>query len=254
MRILAIKKIKSLVRSVVINGKMDKKEDIFDDLNPDRNDFDLDLDLNVPKPEPAIADEKLKDGMVADLPKKEELPRMYITNPQTVKRRVFSEESLFKMLNYEGEFKEGSAYHFLTAGDIDIFSFFKYIMKIRRFENVLISTWCLARQELLEIKKMLDDKMIKKFHLCLGEIFKGSYLDEYLLLKDLQKKKYKIKITVFRNHAKVMLAYSKPDYYFVLESSANLNTNPRTEQTTIFVDKGLYNFYLDYFNGIRSFE
>ena len=59
---------------------------------------------------------------------------------------------------------------------------------------------------------------------------------------------------MFRNHAKLILGYSKPDYYFVLESSANINTNPRTEQTTIYIDKGLYDFYLDYFKGIKSYK
>jgi len=39
-----------------------------------------------------------------------------------------------------------------------------------------------------------------------------------------------------------------------IESSANINTNPRTEQTVITVDTGLARFYKDFFDGIKSFE
>jgi hypothetical protein len=38
------------------------------------------------------------------------------------------------------------------------------------------------------------------------------------------------------------------------KASANINTNLRTEQGSITVDKGLFEFYKDYFDGIRSFE
>ena len=40
----------------------------------------------------------------------------------------------------------------------------------------------------------------------------------------------------------------------VIESSANINTNPRTEQTAITADAGLFTFYADFFNGIESFN
>ena len=43
-------------------------------------------------------------------------------------------------------------------------------------------------------------------------------------------------------------------FYFGIQTSANINTNPRTEQGSITVDKGLFEFYKDYFDGIRSFE
>jgi len=38
----------------------------------------------------------------------------------------------------------------------------------------------------------------------------------------------------------------------VIESSANLNTNPRIEQTCITRDRDLFEFYRDFFSGIHS--
>ena len=40
----------------------------------------------------------------------------------------------------------------------------------------------------------------------------------------------------------------------IQHSSANLNTNPRTEQTAVTADAGLFHFYADFFDGIESFN
>jgi hypothetical protein len=40
----------------------------------------------------------------------------------------------------------------------------------------------------------------------------------------------------------------------VIESSANVNTNPRSEQTVITVDSELANWYKEIFDGVKSFE
>ena len=43
-------------------------------------------------------------------------------------------------------------------------------------------------------------------------------------------------------------------FYFGIQTSANINTNPRTEQGSITIDKGIFDFYKEYFDGIKSFE
>ena len=40
----------------------------------------------------------------------------------------------------------------------------------------------------------------------------------------------------------------------LIESSANVNTNPRSENTVITVDRQLVRDYIELFNGIRSFD
>jgi hypothetical protein len=42
--------------------------------------------------------------------------------------------------------------------------------------------------------------------------------------------------------------------HYVIESSANLNTNPRIEQTAITRCEDLYWFYRDFFDGLRSID
>jgi hypothetical protein len=66
-------------------------------------------------------------------------------------------------------------------------------------------------------------------------------------------KRYKGRVAVFRNHAKIFAGLGS-GIAFAIESSANVNTNPRTEQTTINMDRSLFEFYKEYFDGIRSFN
>lgn len=40
-------------------------------------------------------------------------------------------------------------------------------------------------------------------------------------------------------------------FAFVIESSANINTNPRTEQGVITISRDLFEFYKQYFDGIK---
>jgi len=62
-------------------------------------------------------------------------------------------------------------------------------------------------------------------------------------------------LRIARNHAKVMVGDSPDgDLYFAIESSANVNTNPRIEQTAIHADKALHDHYREFFAGIRSID
>ncbi len=57
----------------------------------------------------------------------------------------------------------------------------------------------------------------------------------------------------FRNHAKIF-AGTGSKFDFSVESSANINTNPRTENATISISSELFHFYKDFFDGIKSFD
>ena len=57
---------------------------------------------------------------------------------------------------------------------------------------------------------------------------------------------------MFRNHSKVMTIIGER-FDCVIESSANVNTNPRSENTVLTVDRQLAADYVQLFNGIKSF-
>lgn len=152
--------------------------------------------------------------------------------------------------------EQGATYNFITAGDVDSLSFLKVVLNQHRLDYVLCSTWCMAAEDILQLTQWYDEGKIGKMDIYVGEIFPGSYRIEYAMLKKFYEQHPEAgRVAVFRNHSKIYAGYNESEgFWFGIQTSANINTNPRTEQGSITVDKGLFDFYKEYFDGIRSFE
>lgn len=148
----------------------------------------------------------------------------------------------------------GDSYHVISSGDVDSMSYMTHFMINHKFDRVLISTWVLADSDIDNIIDLLKNNRIKSLFLCVGEIYPGTYPSEYSRLLKLREE-YNFKITVARNHSKIMLLESiDKNMNLVIESSANVNTNPRIEQTAIHNDIVLFDFYNDFFAGVKSID
>lgn len=165
-------------------------------------------------------------------------------------RRINSELALEQSLPWH--FEKGVTYHCVSFGDVDSLTYLRVIVKQQHVRYAIISTWCMAAEDIKEVDSWLDAGYIDRIDFFCGEIFRGTYLKEYTAMKELCRK-HGCKMSIFRNHSKVMVVYGE-HFNAVIESSANVNTNPRTEQTAITLDDGLCDFYLEFFNGIISFE
>lgn len=166
-------------------------------------------------------------------------------------RRAFSETQLLDVVDFD--YKPGHSYHFITGGDVDSLSFLKTILRQQNLDYLLFSTWCMAAEDILQIDEWMENGKIKKMDAYLGEIFPSTYRIEYQMLQDLFQRRQCGRIAIFKNHSKIYAGYGDK-FPFAIESSANINTNPRTENGCITVDQGLYQFYRDFFDGIKSFE
>jgi hypothetical protein len=179
----------------------------------------------------------------------------YELSTKYVYRRAFSETRLLDAFAAPGfHFEEGVSYHLLTGGDIDALSYLKAVIRQQRLEHCLISTWCMAADDVLQFREWIEQDHINRLDIYVGEIFTGSYKTEYSMLKRLYGDYPGLgRICVFRNHSKIMAGIGAK-FAFGIQTSANINTNPRTEQACITIDRGLYDFYKNYFDGINSFE
>ena len=180
---------------------------------------------------------------------------VYELTPKFEYRRAFSESSLLDALKAPGfRFQEGHAYNFITAGDIDSLSFLKAILRQQDLDYCLASTWCMGAEDILQFREWVEADRIKKLDIYVGEIFSGSYAVEFSMLKRLYEDHPGIgRYALFRNHSKVYAGIGRL-YAFGIQSSANINTNPRTENTCVTIDRGLFEFYKQYYDGIKSFE
>ena len=166
-------------------------------------------------------------------------------------RRATAEATLVEIL--PARIEPGDSWHVVSRGDIDSLSYLRHILAgVTHLDHVLMSTWCIAKNDLNEIAAWLEAGKIEQFDLYAGEIFPGSYGDEYeqfLKMCDL----YGCRLIVAKNHSKITLT-CQGDYKIVIESSANVNTNPRIEQSAIHHNAELHTFYLDFFSGIKSID
>lgn len=164
-------------------------------------------------------------------------------------RRAFSETQLLDLVDLD--FQDGDSYHFITGGDVDALSYLKIILRQQNLDYCLFSTWCMAAEDIYQMQDWLEAGKIKTMDAYVGEIFPNTYRLEYGLLKPVIES-HGGRVAVFRNHAKIFAGYG-PKFYFGIETSANINTNPRTENGCITIGREIYEFYFNYFDGIISF-
>lgn len=167
-------------------------------------------------------------------------------------RRAFSEVNL---INSAGiEFKENYSYNFITAGDVDALSYLKLVLNHQNLDYCLLSTWVMSAEDILQFEKWVEGGKIKKLDMYLGEIFPNSYKIEFSMVKKIYAKFDDLgRFAVFKNHSKIFAGYGDK-FHFGIQTSANVNTNPRTENGCITINKDIFDFYKSYFDGIKSFE
>lgn len=180
---------------------------------------------------------------------------VYELTPKFEYRRAFSETKLLDALAAPGfHFEDGHCYNFITAGDVDSLSFLKAVLRQQHLDYCLASTWCMGAEDILQFREWVEIGRIQKLDIYVGEIFSGSYGAEFRMLKKLYEDHPDLgRYALFRNHSKVY-AGTGPKFSFGIQSSANINTNPRTENTAVTIDRGLFEFYKQYYDGIKSFE
>lgn len=166
-------------------------------------------------------------------------------------RRAYSEKGLHDIFD-RVEFEEGKAYHCITNGDCDSLSFLQLIIRRQNITKMLASTWCMAAEDILQFEQWITSGRIGECDFYVGEIFPSSYKMEWRQINELVNKTHCGRVACFRNHSKIYAGWG--DFPFVVESSANINTNPRAEQTVITISRELAEYYFEWFDKIVSIK
>lgn len=168
-------------------------------------------------------------------------------------RHAKGEASLAELL--PARLADGESWHVISHGDIDALSYLAHALAgVPHFDYVAISTCCIAKADLDQIANWLDTGRIDRFELYAGEIFPNQYGDEYEQMLRMAST-YDCRVVIAKNHSKITLAsLDTEDYYLAIESSANVNTNPRIEQTAMHRSRELFQFYREFFRDLRSID
>lgn len=176
--------------------------------------------------------------------------RAIATRSRVEMRRARSQDHLLEILPEKPQM--GTAYHVISHGDVDALSYLQYLVDIWPLDHVRLCTWCMAMPDVQQLLDWLDTGRIGTLEILVGEIFPTQYVDETALLTR-RAAAGDITFKVAKCHAKLTIGHSEHHgIAFAIESSANVNTNPRIEQTCITMDRDLHDFYADFFDGIRS--
>lgn len=165
-------------------------------------------------------------------------------------RKASSEKALEEEINWH--FREGDCYHCFSFGDVDSFSFFKMVLRQQHIRYAAISTWCMAGEDVSDLRRWHERGLIDRVDFFVGEIFQRSYPDVYAAVREFIAE-CGGRLVIFRNHSKVM-AIAGERFDCLIESSANINTNPRSENTVVTVDRELTAKYIQLFSEIVPFN
>lgn len=177
-------------------------------------------------------------------------PKALALTSKYLYRRAYGESKLFEILGTE-PLKYGTATHVLTSGDIDALSFLKYILQHQKLDWCIMSTWCMATQDILQIRQWIEQGKLKRFDTYVGEKVANSDRLQWMQLNNLYSDHPEVgRLVAFRNHSKVF-AGEGAKFPFVVTSSANVNTNPRLEQAVITIDRDLAYFYKDFYDKVK---
>ena len=212
----------------------------FIDIDMDGFDFDLNM----------FDDKSIDNDNPPEKRDRRRKTECIVRSDKLIYRKAYSETQLLDAVGFD--FKEGESYHCITAGDVDSLSYLKCVLRQQNLDYCLFSTWCMAADDIMQFEEWLEDGKIKRLDAYVGEIFPGSYKMEWKKLNEVFEKHKCGRIAVFKNHSKIYAGYGSK-FHFGIETSANINTNPRTENGCITISKDLFHFYKDYFDGIKSF-
>ncbi len=193
------------------------------------------------------------DAIAAGLKKEtrhKEKTRAQKTRQRHITRRAASEAVLADVL--PPSFDSGDSWHVISGGDVDSMSFAAHVIGNHPIDYMLFSPWCMAMPDVERITGWIESGTIDRVDAYVGEIFCNQYPDEFAALCDA----VRIcdgRVATFKNHSKIML-FDTGSQHIVIESSANINTNPRTENTAIHVCADLFDFYKSFFDGIKAFN
>ena len=142
---------------------------------------------------------------------------------------------------------------FISAGGFSLISFIKYISETENIKEMYVSSLTIGRKHMLILDNLFKTGKLGKISFVFCGIFKQSNNSSYNYFDTFEKicKKNGWEYFQINNHSKILLMETDKNYY-VIETSSNLNENPKIEQFTFENDVELYNFYRDFFIAIKN--
>lgn len=213
------------------------------------NDYDFNLDDELKKIESELSNFDIKYikvdicGLVKKMKSK--------------KRNFFNITKETKQLNALIEYppKTNECFKMLSVGGgFSSLGIIKWIAELEQIEEMYVSTFRIGKRHFDVLCELKEKKLLDKCNFITSQtqervddkmIYKGNEYNYYdfIVNKCLE---FGWVIKSFDNHSKLILMKTKDNFY-VLETSSNLNENPKMEQFNLENDESLFNWYKELF-------
>lgn len=141
-----------------------------------------------------------------------------------------------------------------VGGGFSSLAIIKYIAVNEKIEDLYVSTFRIGKAHFFELINLRNTNRIGRAHFITSQTQERT--DKLAKYKDSEYDYYKFMVNKcqefgwdlksFDNHSKLILMKTANNYY-VVETSSNLNENPKMEQFSFENDKELYDWYLALF-------
>lgn len=141
-----------------------------------------------------------------------------------------------------------------VGGGWSALAFIKWVGEKEKIEEMFVSTFRIGKKHFQELQLMYQKNQLGIVHFVTSAtqkkvdgkaVYNGTNYNYYdYIQKVYEENGWDLKI--YDNHSKLILMQTKENYY-VLETSSNLNENPKMEQFSFENDEKLFNFYKQIF-------
>ena len=138
---------------------------------------------------------------------------------------------------------DDECFKMVSKGDFSSASFIALVAHNTVINDLHVSTFRVGRKEMMLLHKLASEGRLKDCTLVMfSQMLDGADDSTSRLIKNVCNK-FGWHVMVKKNHSKIML-FDTDDGKYVLETSSNLNENPKVEFYSIEKDSDVYDFYL----------
>lgn len=139
---------------------------------------------------------------------------------------------------------ENECFKLISFGSFSSACFVDFVASNAVIDNLYISTFRVGKKEMLLLDKLHENNKLKNVNFVFCGLMETDKYPYFRILTNICNKN-DWKFYGAKNHSKVFLFDTNKGKY-VLETSSNLNENPKIEQFSFEQDDKLYNFYKEH--------
>ena len=147
--------------------------------------------------------------------------------------------------------QDGYVYKHITDGGFSSISFIVFIADKTKIKNLHVSTLRVGKKQLRMLDALHHEGKLENATFIVGTLMSEDGRKKYSYYDDLRAvcEKNGWKVVAAQNHSKILL-FDTDDGKFVIETSSNLNENPKFEQFSVEKSPELYEYYLEWFRNV----